>query len=265
MTHAIEVKKITPSDPEWVEGKCNARRRSGGYCRNTAGFKTAHVGSGRCYLHGGCGGRPPKNAGIYAAEFTQTLAEKADAIRQHPDLFNIYAELALLKTMIGSIIGVLPEDVHEWFEDGMDVVDGKKTRIGPDNLSKIKLLIQLQDSVRKTFRTMVDAETRAKSVLSFNDLMSILEQVRMIIDGVCKDCPHRAKIKASILDGLRVPETPIIDADYEVIDPTGAMKEAEADQRRRERDAARKRKSRREKKERTRPAISWKRMGDDDA
>ena len=260
----IELKKITTADPEWVEGKCNARRRSGGYCRNAAGFKTAHPGTGRCHLHGGCGGRPPKNAGIYAGDFKQSLAEKVDAIRQSPDLLNVYAELSLLKGMIGSIVGALPDNVHEWFEDGMDIVDGQKTRIGPDNITKVKLLIQLQDSARKTFRTMVEAETRAKAVLSMTDLMGVLAQIREIIDGVCKDCPRRSSIKDGILSGLRVPETPIVDADFEEVDPTGAMKDAELKQKRRERDAARKRKSRAERKTEAN-RLSWSKEDGEDA
>lgn len=33
--------------------KCGARRRDGEPCRNPAGYKTAHVGIGRCHIHGG--------------------------------------------------------------------------------------------------------------------------------------------------------------------------------------------------------------------
>lgn len=35
-------------------GACGARTKSrAGFCRNRAGFKTDHVGTGRCHLHGG--------------------------------------------------------------------------------------------------------------------------------------------------------------------------------------------------------------------
>lgn len=243
--------KIYPGDPEWVEDKCNARRRHGtGYCRNPAGFKTKHVGTGRCHLHGGCGGRPPARGGLYSPEFKQTIAEKADAIRQHPELYSLTAEFVLVKAMISSVLEALPEDPMEWFEDGMDTVDGKRTRIGPDNVSKIRTLITLQDSARKTYKTMVEAEQRAKTTLSFHDLMAILEQIREIIDGVCKDCPFRQTIKEQILSGLRVPETPIVDAEYEEVDPTGQLSDAADRSKARERARDRKRKSRKGKKER---------------
>lgn len=245
------IPKIEPGDPEWIDGKCNARRRHGaGYCRLPAGFKTKHLGTGRCHLHGGCGGRPPAYGGLYAPEFKQTLAEKAEAIRQHPELYSIMAEFVLVKALTASVLGALPENPHDWFETGMETIDGQRVRTGTDHMAKIRTLITLQDSARKTYKTMVDAEQRARTTLSFHDLMAILEQVRSIIDNVCKDCPHRSKIKEQILDGLRVPETPMQDAEYEELDPTGQLSDAADKAKKRERVAETKRKSRARVKER---------------
>lgn len=51
-------------NPEPQDGKCNAEVKNGdGYCANRAGFKTDHVGEGRCYLHGGCSTGAPENNG----------------------------------------------------------------------------------------------------------------------------------------------------------------------------------------------------------
>lgn len=41
------------SEPTSDSGKCGGRTRSGGQCKNAAGFKTSHPGRGRCALHGG--------------------------------------------------------------------------------------------------------------------------------------------------------------------------------------------------------------------
>ncbi len=38
------------------DDKCAAATRNGGTCKNRAGFKTEHVGTGRCHLH--CGSTP---------------------------------------------------------------------------------------------------------------------------------------------------------------------------------------------------------------
>lgn len=43
------------------DDKCGANVKNGtGYCANPAGFKTDHVGEGRCYLHGGCSTGAPE-------------------------------------------------------------------------------------------------------------------------------------------------------------------------------------------------------------
>jgi hypothetical protein len=39
--------------PDGQDGKCNARTRAGGRCKQAAGWDTDHVGAGPCKLHGG--------------------------------------------------------------------------------------------------------------------------------------------------------------------------------------------------------------------
>lgn len=53
------------TNEEKVDGKCNAQTRDGNYCANPNGFRTPHLGEGRCYLHGGLsegGGAPEGNS-----------------------------------------------------------------------------------------------------------------------------------------------------------------------------------------------------------
>ena len=239
---------------------CNARTRSGHYCRNRAGLKTSHPGTGRCYLHGGCGGRPPAQQGLYAGDYGQTLAEKAEAIRSHPELFNLYAELTLLKTLIGSVIHSLPEDVNRWFDDGMGLdAEGKRVRIGTDEHAKLRTLIRLQESCRKTFRTITEAEERAKVSLSFNELMTLLEQIRKILDSHCRDCPHRRAVADQIIAEVRVPSSPggdeYLDAEWQDVEPTGLVADAKARQKLREKQRDAKRKERARKKAERRSQI----------
>lgn len=49
------------SNDEPVDGMCNAQTRDGGYCALVAGYKTDHVGEGRCTFHGGDAGAPKGN------------------------------------------------------------------------------------------------------------------------------------------------------------------------------------------------------------
>jgi hypothetical protein len=45
--------KTTPKEVRPPTDLCNARKKRGGYCENKAGKNTAHLGHGRCWLHGG--------------------------------------------------------------------------------------------------------------------------------------------------------------------------------------------------------------------
>lgn len=49
----METKPEVSAHGEPVEGKCNAISKDGDLCRNPAGFKTEHVGIGRCHMHFG--------------------------------------------------------------------------------------------------------------------------------------------------------------------------------------------------------------------
>ncbi|ENW97969.1 hypothetical protein F900_03436 [Acinetobacter modestus] len=42
--------------------KCGAKTRIGGKCQHVAGHRTDHVGTGKCYLHGGASKGPRKGA-----------------------------------------------------------------------------------------------------------------------------------------------------------------------------------------------------------
>lgn len=58
--HGAPVKSTLP--PMEPGATCNARlARSAGYCDNPAGAATNHEGTGRCWLHGGLGGRKPRD------------------------------------------------------------------------------------------------------------------------------------------------------------------------------------------------------------
>lgn len=65
--------------------KCGAKTRVGGKCQHVAGHRTDHVGTGKCYLHGGASKGAPKgnkNAykhGLYVRVFS---SDDLDAARE---------------------------------------------------------------------------------------------------------------------------------------------------------------------------------------
>jgi len=55
---------------------CGAKTQSGGACKNPKGFKTSHIGFGRCHLHGGASENGNKAA---ARAAVMAMASEADA------------------------------------------------------------------------------------------------------------------------------------------------------------------------------------------
>lgn len=83
-------KKVEASKPH-APSICGAKTRQGTMCKNPAGFRTPHFGTGRCYLHGGLstGGRgkggPYGNkkglkTGVYEAIWLDALPEEEQQI-----------------------------------------------------------------------------------------------------------------------------------------------------------------------------------------
>jgi len=183
-------------------------------------------------LHGGNAGRPVTH-GLYSKTYTQPLRDKVEAIRLHPELFNLYGELVTIKAMFGSIIEVLPEDTEEWFDDGFEIFEGKKTRVRPDNLAKLRVLIKLSDTVRKTYKTIVEAEERLRLVLTMNDVITMMKQMKTIIDGTCKECPMRSAIQDRLMAELRFRATPVRDAEFSEVTQEVASAEKKQKERKR--------------------------------
>ncbi len=106
-----EERKLIGSLPTKLPAKtCNARTPRGkeGYCGNVAGFRTPHLGDGRCYLHGGLAGRPPEH-GFYSMKLKGKLKEDFDNAINDRSSVNLYSELAVMKSLFGNMI----EDISE--------------------------------------------------------------------------------------------------------------------------------------------------------
>ena len=105
---------------------CGAKKRGSGDpgepCRNRAGYKTDHVGSGRCYLHGGAkgSGRPPIH-GLYSSKRDDlTLAEEAERLRTDPDLLEMRDSAAVLKAVLNRQVQYHDERVEAFYEEAVD-------------------------------------------------------------------------------------------------------------------------------------------------
>lgn len=99
-------KKIIPATTT-----CNANKKSGGNCSQSAGWGTDHVGTGRCKLHGGTLNHPaPKGNqravkhGIYSRLFNPQDLEDAAAMAGSVD-----TELAITRLQLANLIKFMQE------------------------------------------------------------------------------------------------------------------------------------------------------------
>lgn len=77
---------------------CGAEgKRGGGPCRHPAGFRTDHLGSGRCYLHGG---RTPAPTGRYSLVERPRLQALIEKFEADPDPLNLLPEVQLLRALL---------------------------------------------------------------------------------------------------------------------------------------------------------------------
>lgn len=85
--------------------KCGAKTKSGTKCKHPAGHRTSHVGTGRCWLHGGASNGAPKgnkNAlkhGLYARIYSDAEMEAAKEM-----LGTIENEIAISRLQLASLL-----------------------------------------------------------------------------------------------------------------------------------------------------------------
>lgn len=88
---------IAPIHRKAHGGTCGARNRSGGLCKQRAGFGTSHFGRGRCKFHGGA---TPIKHGVHSTVHTTSIRDLAEHFEKNPDPLNILSELALMRALV---------------------------------------------------------------------------------------------------------------------------------------------------------------------
>ncbi|HEY5085931.1 MAG TPA: HGGxSTG domain-containing protein, partial [Gemmatimonadaceae bacterium] len=90
---------------------CAAKTRSGTPCRNAAGFKTDHVGQGRCRFHGGCN---PVKSGRYSKINRTRIRDLIEAHAADDAPLDTLPELAAARALF--------QDFLERYDENHDAV-----------------------------------------------------------------------------------------------------------------------------------------------
>ena len=116
---------------------CGAETRDGSPCKNRAGKGTDHLGEGRCKLHGGNAGRPPKH-GRYSVKAREGLEDKIRQYREEDNPAEQWDELALLRALL-----------QEWLDD-----------LGTLDEDAVSVILDLQREIRRTLDTINKIQNR---------------------------------------------------------------------------------------------------------
>lgn len=153
-----DVPKIEPGED------CNARKSSDGifkgYCRNRSGYKTDHVGDGRCFLHGGNSPRGSKSPNFKHGLFSDYLSEDD---REDMEVIEARGNLANLQSMIDyeflrlrrAIRNIEGEEENDGFWDAYNRIVSEAADTGLDS-DKISSLAELFDSSHRALNERIE-------------------------------------------------------------------------------------------------------------
>lgn len=185
--------KLQPKTPD---KNCNARTPRG-YCRNRAGYKTPHVGAGRCWVHGGLtpsgirrgiAGEESFNVQtIYTQMLPTSLAEELVSIKHDPMFSTLFNEYALLKMIVQSLLNNLPVDLSQMY--GKPVCEECKEKYDPSgkkfyiayksdwagDQKRLDKLVSTIESMSRVFEKISKHEERQQKYI----LVSELEQLML--------------------------------------------------------------------------------------
>lgn len=183
---------------------CGANaRRTGRPCGNVAGFRTPHVGEGRCYLHGGLN---PVKHGRYSTIKRERIRDLIAAHEADPEPLNILPEIAALRALFQEFIErydehtealiawhlswqltkrPLPEDkvmafdaiVTEW-EINLAEMGEEATTKQKDDAATARAFIQLLRGD--------ELETKPRTVLDLTDAYRVLGEIGKMVERVEK-------------------------------------------------------------------------------
>lgn len=211
--------------------KCNARKKSGGYCTNTAGYKTDHVGVGRCKFHGGSSLSGPDHPnwkhGKYSDALPDNILKHYEEIIADGRLTELKEDLAIVTALIKEsfidlkdnhqatstyfkTMGKLVLDIRVMMEEmGVD-------EIPPNLFMALEVFVEIFDKARSANQKMMEiltmieqkrklSESEQKRMMNFHTLFSS-EQVLALMQrvvAIIKEVGTPLELQERIVDGIQ--------------------------------------------------------------
>jgi len=191
-----------------------------GYCKNRAGFKTGHLGEGRCYLHGGLTPLVKKNKdendfliqSLYTSALPTSMANELATIKTDPLFSSLINEFALLKLLVLSLVKDLPVDLANIY--GKPICHACKEELDPfgdlifieyrkdyDNLQKrMDRTITAIREMSNVYDKISKAQERQKRYVQISDLENIIINWGKILNKHFGDDPKIKMVQEELLN-----------------------------------------------------------------
>jgi len=152
---------------------CGAKTRDGDPCKNPAGFKTDHVGEGRCHLHGGTntgapeGNQNARKHGAYEKVIRSQLDDsEKEVFDSVDDSANLVNELRTLRYKLVRLLNppekeIYDEDIHQ------------KVQLDISETEKAKGIAIIASEIRKIAKEMKGDQGKGEDKL--RDVVSAIE------------------------------------------------------------------------------------------
>lgn len=184
------------------EYNCNARTPTG-YCKKRAGWGTAHVGKGRCKLHGGnTPGRPIKH-GLYSKKMKASVAAQLKEMVEHPAFASLYSEFGLLKLALSNIIGSFDEEFFNKIFDYEEVLChqcGGVVLASSDELKRFTMMVGLIEKMGRTYDRIIKAEVSLKKVITVHQLQFVYKKIANLISEAVGDPKQQKEIYERLME-----------------------------------------------------------------
>lgn len=176
--------------------RCSAqlRKKPGRYCQNRAGYKTPHLGDGRCYLHGGL--TPIKTGRYSRIQHARLKHILEDLETSDQATLDLEPEARLLRAMVIDYVNRYDDfvdELHRWA-----VADQRSRGKGapPPKLDLLSLH-DASDLVEKVSRVVERVHKISReSALTLDTFRRVMEQMGLLVAKHVKDPQILQRIEA---------------------------------------------------------------------
>lgn len=144
---------------------CGAKKKQGtGHCSHVAGYKTDHVGEGRCYLHGGL---TPIKHGRYSKVKRQDLREALADLADDPTPYDVSEEVQLLRGLVKVVMNKTrdfdPMDVAKMAGEAIRAAERRERMVALKSIS-LATLGRIMHEMGRSVEAIVEDRAKVEKI-----------------------------------------------------------------------------------------------------